>query len=133
MVHNLLSFRVRCALLSEVITEIDRYRVEVSGRDEEEIFFVENLSWLGTNSRASMFLCDTCCRMVPWYSCASCNPSPHRRFIDLSDLPEHLQHRPARLAGDEDWQPLSLDEVCKTLSGMATTRLPERSTSGAAA
>lgn len=56
MVHNLLSFRVRCALLSEVITEIDRYRVEVSGRDEEEIFFVENLSWLGTNSRASMFL-----------------------------------------------------------------------------
>jgi DNA-binding NtrC family response regulator len=34
-------------------------------------------------------------------------------FIDLSDLPEHLQHRPARLPGDEDWQPLSLDEVRK--------------------
>jgi DNA-binding NtrC family response regulator len=34
-------------------------------------------------------------------------------FIDLSDLPEHLQHRPVRLPGDEDWQPLSLDEVRK--------------------
>jgi two-component system, NtrC family, response regulator AtoC len=34
-------------------------------------------------------------------------------FIDLSDLPEQLQHRPPRLAGDEDWQPLSLDEVRK--------------------
>ena len=34
-------------------------------------------------------------------------------FIDLSDLPEHLQHRPTRLPGDEDWQPLSLDEVRK--------------------
>jgi transcriptional regulator with PAS, ATPase and Fis domain len=36
-----------------------------------------------------------------------------RDFIDLSDLPEQLQHRPARLGGDEDWQPLSLDEVRK--------------------
>lgn len=34
-------------------------------------------------------------------------------FIDLSDLPEHLQHRSPRLPGDEDWQPLSLDEVRK--------------------
>jgi transcriptional regulator of acetoin/glycerol metabolism len=34
-------------------------------------------------------------------------------FIDLSDLPEQLQHRTARLPGDEDWQPLSLDEVRK--------------------
>jgi len=34
-------------------------------------------------------------------------------FIDLSDLPEHLQHRPAHVPGDEDWQPLSLDEVRK--------------------
>jgi DNA-binding NtrC family response regulator len=33
-------------------------------------------------------------------------------FIDLSDLPEHLQHRTARLPG-EDWQPLSLDDVRK--------------------
>jgi hypothetical protein len=34
-------------LQSEVITEIDRYRVEVSGWDEEEIFFVEKsqLAW----------------------------------------------------------------------------------------
>ena len=34
-------------------------------------------------------------------------------FIDLSDLPEHLQHRSPRRPGDEDWQPLSLDEVRK--------------------
>jgi transcriptional regulator with PAS, ATPase and Fis domain len=34
-------------------------------------------------------------------------------FIDLSDMPEHLQHRTPRLPGDEDWQPLSLDEVRK--------------------
>jgi two-component system response regulator HydG len=34
-------------------------------------------------------------------------------FIDLSDLPEHLQHRSSRLPGDDDWQPLSLDEVRK--------------------
>ena len=34
-------------------------------------------------------------------------------FIDLSDLPEQLNHRTPRLAGDEDWQPLSLDEVRK--------------------
>lgn len=34
-------------------------------------------------------------------------------FIDLSDLPEQLQHRPAHLGGDDDWQPLSLDEVRK--------------------
>ena len=31
----------------------------------------------------------------------------------LSDLPEHLQHRTPRLTGDEDWQPLALDEVRK--------------------
>src|SRR5271166_64351 len=34
-------------------------------------------------------------------------------FIDISDLPEHLQHRTPRLAGDEDWRPLSLEEVRK--------------------
>ena len=34
-------------------------------------------------------------------------------FIDISDLPEHLQHRTTRLAGDEDWRPLSLDEIRK--------------------
>jgi len=34
-------------------------------------------------------------------------------FIDISDFPEHLQHRTTRLAGDEDWRPLSLDEVRK--------------------
>jgi transcriptional regulator with PAS, ATPase and Fis domain len=34
-------------------------------------------------------------------------------FIDISDLPEHLQHRTTRLAGDEDWRPLSLDDVRK--------------------
>ena len=28
-------------------------------------------------------------------------------------MPEHLQHRSPRLPGDEDWQPLSLDEVRK--------------------
>ncbi|MGB7437577.1 MAG: helix-turn-helix domain-containing protein, partial [Candidatus Acidiferrum sp.] len=35
-------------------------------------------------------------------------------FIDLSDLPEQFQHRTPRLTGDDDdWQPLSLDEVRK--------------------
>jgi transcriptional regulator with PAS, ATPase and Fis domain len=34
-------------------------------------------------------------------------------FIDFSDLPEHLQHCPTRLPGDEGGQPLSLDEVRK--------------------
>jgi DNA-binding NtrC family response regulator len=34
-------------------------------------------------------------------------------FIDISDLPEHLQHRTSRLAGDEDWRPLSLEDVRK--------------------
>jgi len=34
-------------------------------------------------------------------------------FIDISDLPEHLQHRNSSLAGDEDRHPLSLDEVRK--------------------
>jgi len=34
-------------------------------------------------------------------------------FIDISDLPEHLQHRNPRLANDEEWHPLSLDEVRK--------------------
>src|SRR6202049_2807448 len=34
-------------------------------------------------------------------------------FIDISDLPEHLQHRTTRLAGDEDWRPLSLEDVRK--------------------
>ncbi len=34
-------------------------------------------------------------------------------FIDLRDLPEHLQHRTPHLPGEEDWQPLSLGEVRK--------------------
>jgi transcriptional regulator with PAS, ATPase and Fis domain len=34
-------------------------------------------------------------------------------FIDISDFPEHLHHRATRLAGDEDWRPLSLEEVRK--------------------
>src|SRR5271154_8980 len=34
-------------------------------------------------------------------------------FIDISDMPEHLQHRNSRLTNDEDWRPLSLDEVRK--------------------
>ena len=34
-------------------------------------------------------------------------------FIDISDLPEHLQHRTSQLASDADWRPLSLDEVRK--------------------
>lgn len=34
-------------------------------------------------------------------------------FIDLSDLPEQLQHRVQRLPGDDEWQPLYLDEVRK--------------------
>lgn len=34
-------------------------------------------------------------------------------FIDLSDLPEHLQHRSPRLPGDDEWQPFLLDEVRK--------------------
>ena len=32
-------------------------------------------------------------------------------FIDLADLPEHLQHRSPRSAGGEDWKPMSLDEM----------------------
>jgi DNA-binding NtrC family response regulator len=32
-------------------------------------------------------------------------------FIDLADLPEHLQHRGARTTHGGDWRPLSLDEV----------------------
>lgn len=34
-------------------------------------------------------------------------------FIDIADLPENLQHRNSRPSGDEDWRPLSLDEVRK--------------------
>src|SRR5271170_162537 len=34
-------------------------------------------------------------------------------FIDLADLPEHLQHRGARTAQGDAWRPLSLDEVRK--------------------
>src|SRR5271167_4854437 len=34
-------------------------------------------------------------------------------FIDLADLPEHLQHRGSRRPENEDWRPLSLDEVRK--------------------
>jgi transcriptional regulator of acetoin/glycerol metabolism len=34
-------------------------------------------------------------------------------FIDLADLPEHLQHRSARALEGDDWKPLSLEEVRK--------------------
>jgi DNA-binding NtrC family response regulator len=34
-------------------------------------------------------------------------------FIDLTDLPEHLQQRGARGTEGDDWRPLSLDEVRK--------------------
>jgi DNA-binding NtrC family response regulator len=34
-------------------------------------------------------------------------------FIDLGDLPEHLQHRGASAADSDDWRPLSLEEVRK--------------------
>jgi DNA-binding NtrC family response regulator len=34
-------------------------------------------------------------------------------FIDLADLPEHLQHRSARSLEGDDWKPLSLDDVRK--------------------
>ncbi|MGB6899706.1 MAG: sigma 54-interacting transcriptional regulator, partial [Candidatus Acidiferrum sp.] len=34
-------------------------------------------------------------------------------FIDLADLPEHLQQRSPRRADGDDWRPLSLDEVRK--------------------
>src|SRR5260370_23665151 len=34
-------------------------------------------------------------------------------FIDLADLPEHLQHREARSLEGHDWKPLSLEEVRK--------------------
>ena len=32
-------------------------------------------------------------------------------FVDLGDLPEHLQHRGPRSAQGDDWKPLSLEEV----------------------
>jgi len=34
-------------------------------------------------------------------------------FIDLADLPEHLQHRSTHSLEGDDWKPLSLDEVRK--------------------
>ena len=34
-------------------------------------------------------------------------------FIDITDLPEHLQHRNASAAESDDWRPLSLEEVRK--------------------
>jgi transcriptional regulator of acetoin/glycerol metabolism len=34
-------------------------------------------------------------------------------FIEIGDLPEHLQHRTPRLPGDDQRQPLSLDDVRK--------------------
>jgi hypothetical protein len=46
---------VGCALLSEVITEIDRYCVAVSGWDEEEIFFVEKSQWAWDEFAAKHF------------------------------------------------------------------------------
>ncbi|HET8923313.1 MAG TPA: sigma-54 dependent transcriptional regulator [Candidatus Acidoferrum sp.] len=34
-------------------------------------------------------------------------------FIDIADLPEHLQRGSAAAAGGDDWRPLSLDEIGK--------------------
>ena len=34
-------------------------------------------------------------------------------FIDIADLPEHLQHRGPRTAEGDEWRPLSLEEVRK--------------------
>ena len=34
-------------------------------------------------------------------------------FIDLADLPEHMQHRSSLPGRGEEWRPLSLDEVRK--------------------
>jgi len=34
-------------------------------------------------------------------------------FIDIADLPEHLQHRSAPSLESDDWKPLALDEVRK--------------------
>src|SRR6266702_2061651 len=34
-------------------------------------------------------------------------------FIDIADLPEHLQHRSARSLEGDDWKPLALDEIRK--------------------
>lgn len=34
-------------------------------------------------------------------------------FIDLGDLPEHLQHPGPRSMGNDEWKPLSLDDVRK--------------------
>jgi len=34
-------------------------------------------------------------------------------FIDLADLPEHLQHRGPRTSDGDEWRPLSLEEVGK--------------------
>jgi len=34
-------------------------------------------------------------------------------FIDLADLPQHLQHRGSRTSDGEEWRPLSLEEVRK--------------------
>ena len=34
-------------------------------------------------------------------------------FVDLADLPEHLQHRGARGLNGDEWRPLSLEEVRK--------------------
>src|SRR5690348_1435898 len=34
-------------------------------------------------------------------------------FIDIADLPDHLQHRNPQKASGDDWRPLSLDDVRK--------------------
>jgi transcriptional regulator with PAS, ATPase and Fis domain len=34
-------------------------------------------------------------------------------FIDIADLPEHLQHRNPQKPSSDDWRPLSLDDVRK--------------------
>jgi transcriptional regulator with PAS, ATPase and Fis domain len=34
-------------------------------------------------------------------------------FIDLADLPEHLQHRGTGIGRTDEWRPLSIDEVCR--------------------
>lgn len=47
VVRDLLSLRLRCTMLTAAITSVDQFRVEVSGWDEEDTFFVEktDLAW----------------------------------------------------------------------------------------
>lgn len=165
-------------IASDALLQTDSYRVEVSGWDEDEIFFVEksSLSWdefAGKHISLQHMLADGAIIFVRLSSIQIRIPSLAERledipllvqfflkkyndaygknivgltrraqtlllqhpwrgnvrelenvistacitatgdFIDISDLPEHLQHRTPRLPGDDQWQLLSLDDVRK--------------------